>query len=600
MPMQRIIVLGAGYGGLQAAKTLHKQLRKHDNVEISLIDQNSYHTLLTELHEVAGHRVEPGGVRVSIEHVLEYTNVDFIQDRIIDADLKGKKLYSNKREYEFDYLILALGSEPAFFNIQGMEEYSFPLWSLADAVKIHGHIIKMFKQATQETDIEKRKELLTFIVGGGGFTGVEMMGELIEWTGTLCQQYSIPREDVHLIQVEALPSLCPILNPKLSNRIKKYLTKKGVEVLTDSRITGVSPVTLSIGKDRVIDTQTVIWTGGIKTKEIVRNFGISLGVRDRIVVNSHMQTEEFPYVYAIGDNMEYNDTDGEPLPPLVETALQSAECAAKNIASDIKGGDKVKLEAKLHGIMVSIGSFFAVAQLSGMPLLTGLPATFMKHLVNMHYLFGIGGLELIWEYLNHQFFNKTRKYNWFLETGIGHIKRRNFTFWLVPLRVWLGIMWLASGIQKINSDWLGSWPVLGLDAAVDATTSASITPLIGPNTFGWYASIAKNIIMPNALLFQKIIVITEIGLGLAFIFGVFTFIAAIASIGMHINFALGAGLPQTGTGLPDLWWVAASFAMFAGAGRAFGVDYYLMPFLKNQLRYFQANRRINLFKGWKL
>ena len=104
--------------------------------------------------------------------------------------------------------------------------------------------------------------------------------------------------------------------------------------------------------------------------------------------------------------------------------------------------------------------------------------------------------------------------------------------------------------------------------------------------------------MPNALLFQKLIVITEIGLGLAFIFGFFTFIAAIVSIGMHINFALGAGLPQT-NGLPDLWWIAASFAMFAGAGRSFGVDYYLMPFLRNQLRYFQKNRSINLLKGWK-
>ncbi len=353
-----------------------------------------------------------------------------------------------------------------------------------------------------------------------------------------------------------------------------------------------------VGEDQVIPTRTVIWTGGVKAKGFVKELGISLGARDRIVVNDYLQTKEYPYVYAIGDNMEFQDKDGKVLPPLVETAIQSADCAAYNIAADIKGRDKKKLEAKLHGVMVSVGSFFAVAQLSGMPFLSGLPATIIKHMVNMHYLFGIGGLELIWEYLNHQFFHKTRKYNWFVETGIGHVGRRNFTFWLVPLRIWLGVMWLVSGIQKIQSDWLGDWVLIGLSGATDATSSASITPLVGPNSPGWYVAIAENIIMPNALLFQKLIVITEIGLGLAFIFGFFTFIAAIVSIGMHINFALGAGLPQT-NGLPDLWWIAASFSMFAGAGRAFGVDYYLMPFLRNQLRYFQKNRSINILKGWK-
>lgn len=598
MSTKRIVILGAGYGGLQAAKTLNKQLRKHDDVDIMLIDQNNYHTLLTELHEVAGNRVEPSGVRVSIEQVLEYTKIKFVQDQIVRADLENRKLYSNDKEYDFDYLILGIGSEPAYFNIEGMEEHAFPLWSLSDAIRIHDHIINMFEQAAGEKDPEKRKEILTFVVGGGGFTGVEMMGELIEWTRSLCKKYGIPREEVRLIQVEALPTLVPILDTKLIAKIEKYLKKKGVEVLTNSPITAVSPNSLTINNDKVIATRTVIWTGGVKAKSFVKDLGITLGARDRIVVNEYLQTKEYSYVYAIGDNMEFQDEDGKVLPPLVETAMQSADCAAYNVAADIKGKEKKKLEAKLHGVMVSVGSLFAVAQLSGMPLLSGLPAIIIKHLVNMHYLFGIGGLELVWEYMNHQFFQKSREYNWLLETGIGHISRRNFTFWLVPLRIWLGVMWLVSGIQKIQSDWLGDWVLLGLSGATDATSSASITPLTGPHSPGWYVAIAENIIMPNALLFQKLIVITEIGLGLAFIFGFFTFIAAIVSIGMHINFALGAGLPQT-NGLPDLWWIAASFAMFAGAGRSFGVDYYLMPFLRNQLRYFQKNRSINLLKGWK-
>ncbi|HZJ57840.1 MAG TPA: FAD-dependent oxidoreductase [Clostridia bacterium] len=599
MSSKHIIILGAGYGGLQAAKTLHKRLRKHDDVRITLIDQNNYHTLLTELHEVAGHRIEPNGVQISIEHVLEYTKVDFVKDQIVGADLKAKKLFSDETQYDFDYLIIGIGSEPAYFNIEGMEDHSFPLWSLDDAKRIQRHITHMFELASHEEDADKKKEMLTFVVGGGGFTGVEMMGELIEWVKTLCKKYEIPREDVRLVQVEGLPHLCPILDSKLVTKVERYLQKKGVEVLTDSFITGVTPDSLTIGEAKTIPTRTVIWTGGIKANAFVKDLGISLGNRDRIATNRYLQTKEYPYVYAVGDNMEFFDADDEILPPLVETAVQSADCAAFNIAADIKGGDKKGLKANLHGVMVSIGSFYSVAQLSGMPLLAGFHATLIKHLVNIHYLFGIGGIELILEYLSHQFFYKSRRPNRLLETGMGHIRRRNFTLWLVPLRIWLGVMWLVSGIQKVQNDWLGSWPMIGLTGSADATASASITPLIGPNTPNWYKAIAEKLIMPNALFFQKAIVMVEIGLGIAFILGIFTFIAGIASIGMHINFALGAGLPQA-NGLPDLWWIMASFAMFAGAGRAFGIDYYLIPFLRNQLRYLQSNKRLNILKGWEL
>lgn len=598
MPAKQIIILGAGYGGIEAAKTLHKLLKKHSDVEIMLFDQNHYHTLLTELHQVAGHRVEPNGVKVAIEHVLQYTNVKFIHDKINRVDLENRKLYSVDREYNFDYLILAAGNEPAYFGIPGMKEHAFTLWSLEDAKKIHDHILHMFQLAAREEDPQKRKEMLTFVVGGGGFTGVEMMGELIEWVATLCRQYKIPREEIRLVIIEALSALCPILDQKLSGKIENFLKKRGVEIYTNTPITQVSPDKVSIESGDSIPTRTLIWTGGIQANEFVKHFGLTLGKRNRIVVNQYLQTIEYPNVYAIGDIMEFSE-NGEVLPALVESALQSGNCAAKNIAAEILGNEKQKFEPKLHGVMVSVGSFFAVAQIKGLPMLTGIPATIMKHLVNMHYLFGIGGLELIWEYICYQFLYKARTYNAFIETVIGHIKRRNFTFWLVPLRIWLGIMWLLSGIQKVQAGWFGDWEMLGPGGATDATSSASLISLVSDHTPKWYAWIAENIIYPNSLLFQKLITITEIGLGLAFIFGAFTFIAALVSIGMNINFMLSTGLPATSTGLPDLWYIAASIAMLAGAGRTLGVDYYLIPYLRNQLRYFQKNRSFHLFRGWQ-
>jgi NADH dehydrogenase len=596
MANKRIVVLGAGYGGLAAAKTLHKKLKKQD-VEIILIDQNDHHTLLTELHEVAGHRVEPSGVQVSIQHVLEYTKANFVQDLITKADLKEKKLYSEKNTYSFDYLVLGVGSEPAYFGIPGIQENGYTLWSLDDAKIIHKHILDMFEKASNEKDPQVRSELLTFVVGGGGFTGIEMLGELMEWTKALCKEYNISYNEVKLVVVEALPTILPILNEKLIKKSVRYMEKKGVEVLTNSPITDVQPDSVTIKGGKVIRTRTLIWTGGIQTKSFVKELGITLGKRNRIVVNDYLQTVEYPYVYAIGDNMEFKE-DGEVLPPLVETALQSGHCAAENIAADILGKEKKKLKAKLHGVMVSIGSLYGVAEIKGMPLLSGFLAILMKHLVNLHYLFEIGGLELCWDYLNHQFFHTQRKYNFILQSVIGHARERSFKFWLVPLRIFLGLAWLYSGLKKVDDGWLTAWEMIGPGGA-DATSSASVMSLISDHTPDWYAWIVETFIYPNALFFQKVIVITEIGLGLAFIFGLFTFIAAIVSIGMNINFMLSTGLPVLESDLKDYWFITASIAMLAGAGRVLGVDYYLMPWLTRQLRYFQRNKGIHFLKGWK-
>jgi NADH dehydrogenase len=607
---KRIVILGAGYAGIEAARVLHKKLKKQNDVEITLIDQNDHHTLLTELHEVAGHRVGPSGVQVSIAHALQYTKAKFVQDKIVKADLKEKKLFSETSTYPFDYLITGFGSEPAYFGIPGIEENAFTLWSLDDAKIIHDHILKMFQLASRENDAKKRSELLTFAVGGGGFTGVELMGELIEWTRELCHEYNINRTEVKLLIVEALPTILPIINEKLIKKSIKYMEKHGVEILTNSPITNVEKDSFTVKSGKTYKTRTLVWTGGIQTNSFVNELGVTVGKRNRVVVNEYCQTVEYPYVYATGDNMQFTDEKGEVLPPLVETALQSGHTAATNIANEILGKEKVKLKPNLHGVMVSIGSTYGVAQLNGMPMMSGFLAILMKHLVNLHYLFGVGGIELCWDYLNHEFFHTNRNYNFFLQSIISHAKERSFKFWLVPLRIYLGYKWLLSGLDKINNGWwtneiLGPGTVgdattaatTAATGAADATTAATgeggaLMSLIYDHTPDWYAWFVETVIYPNNMLFQKIIIITEIGLAIAFILGIFTFLAAIVSIGMNLNFLLS-------TGLYDWWFIWVSFAMFAGAGRVLGVDHYLMPWLTHQVRYFQRNKGIGLFKGWR-
>ncbi|MDI3480917.1 MAG: hypothetical protein PWQ97_572 [Tepidanaerobacteraceae bacterium] len=258
---KKIVVLGGGFGGLTAAQSLDKLLKRNKNVEIILINKSRNQIYLTELHEVAGNRIPPDSIEYSLETALEETRIKLIVDEIQKADLKERKLYGMNGIYTFDYLILACGSEPAFFGIPGMKENAFTLWSREDALRIREHIIKMFKAASNEPDGQKRREYLTFVVGGGGFTGIEMIGELVEWIEELCLEYNIKHNEVSLMVIEALPKILPNLSDSLIEKASNYLKKKGVRILTNSPITSVSADSFTLTSGQVIKTHTPYLNG---------------------------------------------------------------------------------------------------------------------------------------------------------------------------------------------------------------------------------------------------------------------------------------------------------------------------------------------------
>ena len=238
---------------------------------------------------------------------------------------------------------------------------------------------------------------------------------------------------------------------------------------------------------------------------------------------------------------------------------------------------------------MSIGSYFAVSKIMGKRL-PRLLSIIMKYMVNIHYLFGIGGFELVARYLKHEFLYKKQN-----KTIVErHISVTTPSLWLVSVRIFLGYSWLMEGIAKLRDGWLTTpflvrLPTDGNTSASVAETGEKVFQIVFEYTPKWYAWIADTIIIPNALLFQVLIVLTEIGLGIAFITGTFTFLAAIVSLGMNINFLLSTGL------YPENWWfIPASLAMLGGAGRAFGVDHYLIPYLMRQWRYFVRNRKLKL------
>jgi NADH:ubiquinone reductase (H+-translocating) len=601
--IKKIAILGGGYGGVHAAKLLGKAAAKRKDISVLLVDKKPYHTLMTELHEVAGNRVEAESVQIDLREVLSASGVQVVTEEINGIDFKGQKLEADSGSYEYDYLILGSGAEPAFFGIPGVKENGFSLWSFEDSIRIREHIKDMFDKGRVEKDQNKRKAMLTFIVAGAGFTGIETMGELVEWKRQLCRDYEIDRKEVRLIVVEAMGSILPILSEGLIRKSERFLRKHGVEIMTTVAITQVNEESIVLKNGSEIPTRTLIWTCGIQGSDFAAKTELTHGVRNRILVDEYMQSVEYHNVFAIGDNAYYEEPDAEgrkrPIPQIVEAALQTAETAAHNILASIDKNDKKVFKSNYHGIMVSIGSRYAVANV-GKTSLSGFSAMALKHLVNFHYQFGVGGFARIWTYFMHEFIHV--KENRSLLGG--HLSSKAPTFWLAILRVYLGVIWIGEGWKKIKEGWLdpsknfivalpkpSDVPLESTNAVTSATqvTQYYPEPILKqpPQIYQWFTS---TFIEPNAYLFQASVVLLEVAIGLALIAGLFTVLASLGSIFLCFNFILSA---LAGTEI--LWHIFVGIAMFGGAGRAFGLDYYVMPWLKHWWRRTSFARKTHLY-----
>ncbi len=627
---KKVVIVGAGYAGIEAAITLNKK-KKKDDIEVTLIDQNPYHTLLTELHEVAGNRISEEGIRIPLESIFKYTDVKLITDEIKSFDFDNNKVSSEKKTYDYDYLITAMGSTPNDFGIPGLKEHTFSLWSFDDAVRIREHIKKCFILASQEKDETEKKRLLTFVVSGAGFTGVEMLGELAVWVKLLCKENNIDRNDVRLIIIDMLPRILNTLGEKNAAKAHKYLEKKlKVKVMLKTKITSATDHSL-IYDGGEIETKTVIWCAGIKACDDAEQCTLERANRqNRIKVDEFCRTEN-KNVYAVGDLGGLSDENGVPYAAMVENAIQTAHGAAENILNDIRGKEQKKVTVKFHGTMVSVGNYFCVSEIMGKSLPVWL-SIIMKFLVNIHYLWEITGFRGISKYLYHEVLER-RQRKIFLEK---HWSTRVQAWWLTPLRLFLGGMWLYEGIVKVADGWfsspkLASFLGMASDATSAATASAAYVTRIDDvfkiktglinffietetriaggediiaqhlsrleffhfgdfNLVPWFLN---NVVIANdgvAMFFQILVVVLEILVGLMLLGGAFTFIGSLISFGLTIMFLSSTGLYEK-----SWWMVFASIATMGGAGRAFGLDYYLIPYLNNVWESFWKNRKFRLF-----
>jgi NADH dehydrogenase len=616
--MKHIIVLGGGYGGVLTAKKLGNRLRKQRDVRITLIDRKPYHTLLTELHEVAANRVEEDSIKVDLKKIFAgFRNVDVVMDDIDGIDFDGKVLQGALKSYTYDYLVIGTGSKPTFFGIPGADEHALTLWSYEDAVHLKEHTLRMFRKAAQEKNPQTRKELLTFVVVGGGFTGIEMIGELAEFTQVLCKEFYIDPSEVTLHVADMVKTILPILPEKLIKKSEKHLRKLNVNIITDAKITEVKANSVTVGGKEIF-SRTVIWTAGVEGSELVEELDLEKKGRQRILTNEYLQSADNQDVYVVGDNIFYiPDGATNPVPQMVENAEQAAPIIAYNIAADIRKTEKKAYKPTFHGTMVCIGSRYGVANV-GTPKrmfqFSGFIALAIKHLINLLYLFQVCGFNKCYHYILHEFIHV--KHNHSLLGG--HFAKRSPNFWLFPLRLFAGWMWFKQGWDKIGkviedpnhiflipakavdgvsaaSD-AGEWAVEGAADAAAAATSYG-EPLAVPDFLSGMVDWSMDLMFYNsdggftvmATIFQTGMVLAEMVVGGLLILGLFTAPAAI------VSFVMGVMVWISGMASADmLWYMATGIALIGGSGSTLGLDYYVYPWLKKHWK------RIPLVKRWYL
>ena len=661
---KRIIVLGGGYAGVLTAKKLAKRLRKAD-VEISLIDRNSFHTMLTELHEVAAWRVDEDSIRIDLKRVFAGRKVNVVLDTITEVDYEGKRLVGEQGTYDYDYLVLATGSKPTFFGNEGARENSYTLWSYDDAVKLRERIMQVFREAVSEPDEAKKRHLLSFFIVGAGFTGVEMAGELAELVPILCRRFDIDRSFVSIYEGDMLERAVPTLPEKLSAKVQRRLEKMGVTLMLGRGITDVQPEWVeykAAGSEQVerLEVHTVIWTAGIEGSEIASAAtGLELKGRGRVQTDEYLRALGREEVFVGGDNLFYIvEGEAAPVPQMVENAEHSAETIAKNITAAVTGsGHMESYKPKFHGMMVCIGGRYGVAHV-GMPgkffALPSFLAMFSKHFINVVYFIQVLGWNKVMSYLRHEFFTIRDKRSF---VG-GHFSNRTPSFLLAPMRVYLGAMWLYEGMVKISEGWLRSPKLTGFFAGantfydglrksyyafnvatspiitdatvyVDTVTSAStawtggglegghiISTLAEPILLdvkflgflrmtvvkageaaikfqmGIVDWLINSVVLPKdsvQMVFQGVIVVLEILIGLALMGGLLTTMAAFGSLALLAMFLCSTGLYS------HSWWmVFAAVAVLIGGGSTFGLDYWVMPKLK------EGWKKLGFVKKWYL
>lgn len=364
MNKTKIIIIGAGFGGVYTAKNLAKLFG--NTAEITIINKNSNFIFTPLLHEVATGSLTPQSVVESLDEIFRGTSVNFIEDKVLEIDRNNKIIKTVKNNsYTYDYLIISVGAETNYFSVAGAKENSFALKDLNDAVLLKKHIVLTVEKAIKTND----RSLLTFSIIGAGATGVELAGELIEYLKDILTLYykssSLTIKDLKVQLITNTQDIISQFPIKMREIAAKFLIDKGIEIISNSTVTKMDANTITIkvnssNEERTIETNTKIWVAGVKPS-IYAISGIEIGLKGRMDINEFLQSKFSTSIFGLGDS------SGE-YPMLAQIAVQQSKIVAYNIYSLSKRREMKKFDTKIKGLLISLGKWSAIGNFKNITL----------------------------------------------------------------------------------------------------------------------------------------------------------------------------------------------------------------------------------------
>lgn len=334
MAKPHIVIVGAGFGGIEAAKRLAK-----DDVDITLIDRNNFQLFQPLLYQLSTSMLSAEEIAYPTRSFFRKNkNVDFLMGHVIKIDPDKKEVSTLHKTINYDYLILAAGATSNYFGNDDLAKTTFALKTLNEGIHVRDHVLHMFERAEREPDPQKRKTMLTFVVVGGGPTGIEEAGALAELSYlSMRDEYRhISSDDISIILLEATDKVLPMLPEDLRNKTIKMLESKGVSVRLRSMVVKCDRDRLYLKGDQTIDTNTVIWGAGVKAVPLVSTLGTETDRNGRIVTNKNMQVPNYPEIFALGDCANFMQ-NGRPLPSVAPVATKGAVVCTENIRRLMRG-----------------------------------------------------------------------------------------------------------------------------------------------------------------------------------------------------------------------------------------------------------------------
>jgi NADH:ubiquinone reductase (H+-translocating) len=380
----QVVIVGGGFGGLSAAKVFRGQ-----PVRVTLLDRRNHHLFQPLLYQVATATLSPGDIASPIRWVFRrQRNLRVLLGEAQTIDVQARRItLADKATLDYDYLILATGASHAYFGHEEWAKYAPGLKTLEDAIEIRTRMLLAFERAERESDATRQQRLLTFVIVGGGPTGVELVGTLAEIARqTLRDEFrSIDTSSARIVLVEAGPTILPAFPERLRDAARDSLHRLGVDVRENTAVTGIDESGVDLGTER-LEASTVLWAAGVAASPIVRTLGVPVDRAGRALVNPDLSIPGHPEVFVVGDAASFMQ-GGKPLPGVAQVAMQGATHAARTVLRLIEHQPTRAFEYHDKGSMAIVGRGSAIADL-GWARFAGLPAWFVWLFIHIFMLIG--------------------------------------------------------------------------------------------------------------------------------------------------------------------------------------------------------------------